>query len=985
MPERRVSSRLTSMGWGALGVAGLTTLAALSTTNNLLYLLFSGVVSALLVSWIAGRWNLRRLSARARFPDQVFRGDPFRMTLALCNEGTLPVLGVWVREAWVERLDAGARTEVEVPFRFIHRGRNAAAGLSAESLFPLGLFLHRRALPEAVGTAYPKPREIHCPAEITADASFSGRPLPKKGRGDELYGIREYTEADDSRLINWKLSAKAGKALVNEYCLPGDSRVTIRVGGVGAGDEAERSIAEAASAFRYYVDTGTEVRLLTPEGSLDYGKGLLHLDKALRLLAELGEGKSPRPSRVAFAAGRGVADSAALRRLNFFGAGLVYAGLFLIDEIDARLLAALSPIIPLGWALHELKAWRPPKLVWDALSLTVLSYVVAFGWRLAGIVLASVHLVLYLLANRVLNELKTAELGQFLLILLLGAFFVSGLAISPWYFLFFILFSAFCGTWLSLACGLSCGSRRRWLPALAGLAAPWAVAAGLLFVLSPRTEGLRRLNPFVAMGIDKLQIKGSAVAGFTERISLGWYGEIRKSTARVMRIRPLSPPAGGRTSDSPGPILVRGAALDTFDGRAWTKGKVDFKFEMDGRTLASASGRGWAARAGEQVVFPAEDGPLLPELEFNCYPMNLSVIFTVGSLAAVRLPTGAASFDHTDTAYFSSPYTGGMRFISSQRQAPLGFGRRIRGYDKLLRERFLQLPSGEDPRVGDLARRLTAKAAGDEAKARAIVDYLHRSYRYSTFSDSPGKGLPEFLFQDRKGNCEYFATAGTILLRHLGIPSRFVAGFLAEDWNEYGRFYDVRQGSAHAWTEAYIGGRWVTLDPTPPAGFSQAADAFYKRFARLMSALEMKWYQQVIGYDAYVQRNTFFRLSQVISPERLRDLAKALALPAGLAAAAAACALGVWRLRGRRRRAPRTLFERAQALLDGAGLPREAHLTPLEHARRVEKARPELAGMVPLVELHYLERYRGSVLDTAQRQRAERLLADLDLALRHSS
>ncbi|MDD5629400.1 MAG: transglutaminase domain-containing protein, partial [Elusimicrobia bacterium] len=249
-------------------------------------------------------------------------------------------------------------------------------------------------------------------------------------------------------------------------------------------------------------------------------------------------------------------------------------------------------------------------------------------------------------------------------------------------------------------------------------------------------------------------------------------------------------------------------------------------------------------------------------------------------------------------------------------------------------------------------------------------------------SGGRGKGLAQFLFEDQKGNCEFFATAAAVMLRHVGVPARFVAGFLAEEWNEYGRFYDVRQGSAHAWTEAYIGGRWVTLDATPPAGFSQAADAFYKRLERMMSALEMRWYQQVIGYDGYVQRNTFFRLSQAVSPERVLARAKRLALPGGLAAAAAACGLGLWRLRGRRRRAPRTLFERAQALLDDAGLPREAHLTPLEHARRLGRARPELAGLVPLVELHYLERYRGPALDAAQSRRAELLLADLGRALR---
>ncbi|MBI5208628.1 MAG: DUF3488 domain-containing protein [Elusimicrobia bacterium] len=979
MAARSVRSRPTRLGWGSFGMAVLTMVGAFSTTNNLLYVLYSAILSALVVSWLAGKLNLRRLSVSARFPDQVFRGDPFRLGLVLRNEGSLPAMGLAVRGVAVERLDPSGQVAIGLPFTFAHRGLNLAAGLEVESLFPLGLFRHRLALAEPAGTAFPKLKEVHGAFEITADASLSGRPLPKKGRGDELYGIRDYDESDDSRLINWKLSAKAGKPLINEYCVPGESRVTIRIDAVGSGEEAERRISEAGSAFKYYVDTGAEVRLVTCEGGVDYGKGLLHLDKALRLLAALGEGKTPRPSRAAPGPPRGaLTDTPALRRLQFAGAAIVYAGLFLIDEINVALLAALAAVIPLGWLLYEFKAWRVPRLAWDALSLGVLVFILALDWRVSGVAIANTHLVLYLLANRALNEVKTAELPQFFLILALGGFLVSGLTISPWYFLFFLLYAAFAGTWLMLASGFRFEDRARWAPGLAAVAAACLGLAGVVFGVSPRTEGLRHMNPFVAMGIDKLQVKSAAIVGFTEHVSLGWYGRIKKSTSRVMRIRPLAPPGPG----APGPLYVRGAAFDTFDGNSWDKGKLDFAYRMEGRRCVSNSGRAWAVRAGEQVVFPADDGTLEPALEFTCYPMNLSVLFTVGSLTAVRLPSGAANFDYTDTAYFAAPYTAGMSYVLYARRAAPGFGRSIEGYDRLLRERFLRLPPGEDGRVAALARKITAKAATDEEKAGAVESHLRRSYRYSTFSDSDRRGLPEFLFEDKKGNCEYFATAAAILLRHAGVPARLVTGFLAEEWNEYGKFYDVRQSAAHAWTEAYVGGRWVTLDATPPAGFTQAADALYKRLERLMSALEMRWYRHIIGYDTYVQRNTFYRLSQALSPERAAAWLKKAARPLAAAAAVAGVVLAGWRFRRRGRRPPKTIFERAQALLDRAGLGREAHLTPLEHARGVGRVRPDLAAVVPLVELHYLDRYGGAGLDGGRKRRVEELLEGLELALR---
>ncbi len=55
-------------------------------------------------------------------------------------------------------------------------------------------------------------------------------------------------------------------------------------------------------------------------------------------------------------------------------------------------------------------------------------------------------------------------------------------------------------------------------------------------------------------------------------------------------------------------------------------------------------------------------------------------------------------------------------------------------------------------------------------------------------------------------------------------------GYLGGEWNALGRYLIVRQSDAHAWVEAWIDGRWVTLDATPPAG--EASPFFRKERGR---------------------------------------------------------------------------------------------------------------------------------------------------------
>ncbi len=102
-----------------------------------------------------------------------------------------------------------------------------------------------------------------------------------------------------------------------------------------------------------------------------------------------------------------------------------------------------------------------------------------------------------------------------------------------------------------------------------------------------------------------------------------------------------------------------------------------------------------------------------------------------------------------------------------------------------------------------------------------IKTYFSSNYTYSL--ELKGKGehdtpLQNFLFYTRKGHCELFATATTLILRAAGIPARYVTGFIVHEYSELENRLVVRQRDAHAWVKAFIDGKWQIVDTTP-SGF----------------------------------------------------------------------------------------------------------------------------------------------------------------------
>ncbi len=137
-------------------------------------------------------------------------------------------------------------------------------------------------------------------------------------------------------------------------------------------------------------------------------------------------------------------------------------------------------------------------------------------------------------------------------------------------------------------------------------------------------------------------------------------------------------------------------------------------------------------------------------------------------------------------------------------------------YPRWVTDRYLQLPDTITPRTRELARQIAAGRDNPYDIAAAVTDYLRTHIRYTQTVPPIPRGrepLDWFLFDLRRGFCNYYASAEVVLLRSLGIPARLAVGFASGKMEDGA--YVVRDKDAHAWPEVYFPGvGWVEFEPT---------------------------------------------------------------------------------------------------------------------------------------------------------------------------
>ncbi len=366
------------------------------------------------------------------------------------------------------------------------------------------------------------------------------------------------------------------------------------------------------------------------------------------------------------------------------------------------------------------------------------------------------------------------------------------------------------------------------------------LGVGIFFLIPRFTTGY----------LSALNLQPALMTGFSDNVSLGEIGQIQKSSSVVMRIRIDGDPRQGQD------MHWRGVALTTFDGRRWFTPFRD-------QAVVSAN------PAGDYVLdtfFDPIHGQTSP-LHYTVLmePIATDAIFAPARAQLVRgrfgqeiirtdgtLRRGYLLLDQTGSLSNASHNNIKVRYEGTSlvpsvpsaqlRKAPVFYPERIR-------EVYLQLPS-VDPRVGALAEQVAAGANNEFDKAAAIQRYLTSHYAYTLNLTGPSSEDPiaNFLFDRRSGNCEYFASAMALMLRSIGIPARYVTGFLPGEYNDVGGDYIVRESDAHAWVEVYFPAYdWITFDPTPP-GSRQRAGLFAK-LDLYWDWFQLSWSEWVINYD----------------------------------------------------------------------------------------------------------------------------------------
>ncbi|HEX8339934.1 MAG TPA: DUF3488 and transglutaminase-like domain-containing protein, partial [Tepidisphaeraceae bacterium] len=172
--------------------------------------------------------------------------------------------------------------------------------------------------------------------------------------------------------------------------------------------------------------------------------------------------------------------------------------------------------------------------------------------------------------------------------------------------------------------------------------------------------------------------------------------------------------------------------------------------------------------------------------------------------------------------------------------------------------------AGVDAR-GNLARqRLAANGISDldEQVARNIERYLQTQFTYTLdLTDARRVAnkdpMVQFLYDFKKGHCEYFAGAMTLMCQGLKMNARMVVGFKCDDFNNVGGYYQVKQSHAHAWVEVLTKNGWQMFDPTAAreSDGGSKAPGVWKQFTNLLSYLEYTWGDKVVNYDSESRSN----------------------------------------------------------------------------------------------------------------------------------
>jgi hypothetical protein len=334
-----------------------------------------------------------------------------------------------------------------------------------------------------------------------------------------------------------------------------------------------------------------------------------------------------------------------------------------------------------------------------------------------------------------------------------------------------------------------------------GRMAAWAVMIATAGAIGFAAHtGLRNLQNWIEGNIaDWIGGDGTATNPYRADTDIGRIGEIKQSEKIVMRVRA----EGAGDGRVPGRLLLHRASYDAYSGVRWRAKNAAFA-----TVKASADGL-WPlgpAIPGEtlaRLAIVEESTRANPVLSL---PAGTRAVAGLQANEMKRNPLGAIQVDLTPGFFrYEAQFATGAVDAAGP------------GADDLA------IPRAEAEAVGSIAQALGLEALPPAGRIRAVERFFSEGFRYTLFQPgtasarSQGTALIEFLRTGRAGHCEYFASATALLLRSAAIPARYATGFAVLEWSPREGAYLVRARHAHSWVRAWIDGRWIDVDTTPPS------------------------------------------------------------------------------------------------------------------------------------------------------------------------
>jgi uncharacterized protein (DUF58 family) len=239
----KIEYKVTREGWlYILGII-LISLAALNTGNNLLFLILASLVAMILMSGILSSITLSGVAMRLQLPEHIFAGQPIRASIELENEKlTLPSFSLRVEAVKAKNAPPAALLETPLYFPYLPKRGRAHQSVSISfpargvyrqeafrivTRFPFGFLqkAHRVDL-RTEALVYPSVEPTREFLEILPGLQGAMESLAK-GRGQDLYALRDYVPTDSARHVHWKASARLGSLMVREFTREDETRVLL--------------------------------------------------------------------------------------------------------------------------------------------------------------------------------------------------------------------------------------------------------------------------------------------------------------------------------------------------------------------------------------------------------------------------------------------------------------------------------------------------------------------------------------------------------------------------------------------------------------------------------------------------------------------------------------------------------------------------------------------------------------------------------------